>query len=96
MTNRALAASQPELSAIQQALISFMLDLGVAMARDDYETRQGIAKAKEEGKYKGKQINTELHKNIKTMLTAGLSYTDIQNALGCSRATIARIKRLGL
>ena len=101
MTHQALAACQPELSAIQQALTSFMLDLGAAMARDDYETRQkrqkqGIAKAKEEGKYKGKQINTELHKNIKTMLAAGLSYTDIQNALSCSRATIARVKKLEL
>jgi DNA invertase Pin-like site-specific DNA recombinase len=71
MTHQALAASQPELSAIQQALTSFMLDLGAAMARDDYETRQkrqkqGIAKAKEEGKYKGKQINAELHKNIQS------------------------------
>jgi len=69
------------------------------MARDDYETRlkrqkQGIAKAKEEEKYKGKQINTELHKNIKTMLAGGLSYTDIQSALGCSRATIARVKKI--
>jgi len=99
MTHQVLAASQPELSAIQQALTSFMLDLSAAVARDDYETRknhqkQGIAKAKEEGKYKGKQINIELHKNINKMLTAGLSYTDIQNALACSRATIARVKKL--
>jgi len=99
MTHQVLATSQPELSAIQQALTGFMLDLGAAMARDDYETRQkrqkqGIAKAKEEGKYKGKRINTELHGNIKKMLAGGLSYTDIQNALGCSRATIARVKKI--
>ncbi|NRA85589.1 MAG: recombinase family protein [Gammaproteobacteria bacterium] len=99
MTHLALGVNQPELSAIQQALTSFMLDLGAAMARDDYETRQkrqaqGIAQAKAEGKYKGKQINIELHKNIKTMLTAGLSYTDIQKALKCSRATIARVKKI--
>jgi len=96
-----LQQANPSYPAIQQALTSFMLNLGAAMARDDYETRQkhqkqGIKKAKEEGKYKGKQINTELHKNIKTMLTAGLSYTDIKNTLGCSRATIARVKKLGL
>ena len=99
MTHQALATNQPELSAIQQALTSFMLDLGAAMARDDYETRQkrqkqGISKAKAEGKYKGKQINAELHKNIKRMLNAGLSYTDIQSALSCSRATIAKVKKL--
>lgn len=101
MTHQALATKQPELSAIQQALTSFMLDLGAAMARDDHETRQrrqkqGIEKAKKEGKYKGKQINVELHQNIRRMLSGGLSYTDIQSALKCSRATIARVKKLAL
>lgn len=86
-------------SAIQQALTAFMLDLGAAMARDDYETRrnrqkQGIEKAKANGAYKGRKVDTVLHENIKTMLSGGMSYTAIQNALGCSRSTIARIKHL--
>jgi len=52
MTHQTLAASRPELSAIQQALTSFMLDLGVAMARDDYETRQN---ARHKGVLKSEQ-----------------------------------------
>lgn len=86
-------------SAIQQALTAFMLDLGAAMARDDYETRrnrqkQGIEKAKPNGAYKGRKVDTVLHENIKTMLSGGRSYTAIQNALGCSISTITRVKRI--
>lgn len=81
-------------SAIQQALTAFMLDLGAAMARDDYETRRNRQKAKANGAYKGRKVDTVLHENIKTMLSGGMSYTAIQNALGCSRSTIARIKHL--
>ncbi len=51
------------------ALTEFMLDLGAAMARDDYETRhkrqaQGTAKAKSEGKYRGRRANESLHSGI--------------------------------
>ncbi|WP_305812942.1 hypothetical protein [Photobacterium leiognathi] len=47
-----------------------MLDLGAAMARDDYETRhkrqaQGIAKAKSEGKYRGRRVNESSHQDIR-------------------------------
>lgn len=81
-------------SVIQQA---FILDLGAAMAREHYETRryrqkQGIEKAKANGAYKGQKVDTVLYENIKTMLTGGMNYTAIQNALGCSRNTIARVK----
>lgn len=43
-----------------------MLDLGATMARDDYETRhkrqaQGFAKAKAEGKHRGRRVNESLH-----------------------------------
>ncbi|RYU45713.1 resolvase [Aliivibrio finisterrensis] len=64
MTHQTLVDSDESVSAIQQALTNFMLDLGAAMARDDYETRQkraqqGIAKAKKEGRYKGRPTNVE-------------------------------------
>ena len=84
---------------IQKGFTDLMLDIAAGMARDDYETRvkrqaDGIAKAKELGKYKGRQIDKELHANIKTMLTNGLSYTDINKALGCSRVTISKVKKI--
>ena len=88
--------SSGEQNSITLALTEFMLDLGAAMARDDYETRhkrqaQGIAKAKAEGKYRGRQPNLALHHDILDQLTLGRSYSQIQEKLGCSRATIARV-----
>ncbi|PSW79137.1 recombinase family protein [Photobacterium damselae] len=85
-------------NSITLALTEFMLDLGAAMARDDYETRhkrqaQGIAKAKAEGKYRGRQPNLALHHDILDQLTLGRSYSQIQEKLGCSRATIAKITK---
>ena len=88
--------SSGEQNSITLALTEFMLDLGAAMARDDYETRhkrqaQGIAKARSEGKYRGRQPNIALHNDILDQLTLGRSYSQIQEKLGCSRATIAKV-----
>ena len=88
--------SSGEQNSITLALTEFMLDLGAAMTRDDYQTRhkrqaQGIAKAKAEGKYRGRQPNLALHQDILDQLTLGRSYSQIQEKLGCSRATIARV-----
>ena len=88
-----------EQNSITLALTEFMLDLGAAMARDDYETRhkrqaQGIAKAKAEGKYHGRQPNLALHHDILDQLTLGRSYSQIQEKLGCSRATIAKVVKI--
>ncbi|WP_419240821.1 recombinase family protein [Photobacterium leiognathi] len=88
--------SSGEQNSITLALTEFMLDLGAAMARDDYETRhkrqaQGIEKAKAEGKYRGRRVNASLHQDIRDQLSLGRSYSEIQQKLGCSRATIARV-----
>ncbi|WP_202908003.1 hypothetical protein [Photobacterium phosphoreum] len=66
------------------------------MAHNDYETRhkrqtQGIEKAKAEGKYRVRQPNLTLHHDILNQLILGRSYSQIQEKLGCSRATIAKI-----
>ena len=55
----------------EQNSITLALTLSAAMARDDYETRhkrqaQGIAKAKVEGKYRGRQPNLTSHHDIQT------------------------------
>lgn len=69
-----------------------MLGMLAAVARKDYEDRrrrqlEGIAKAKMEGKYKGRTINIKRNENIAALLTTGKSYSEILNLLGCSRAT---------
>ena len=85
-------------NAITQALTEFMLDLGAAMARDDYETRQkrqaqGIAKAKEAGIYKGKQEDSERNQHIMSALAEGKSYKQVMSMFSCSRDTVARMSK---
>ena len=85
-------------NSITLALTEFMLDLGAAMARDDYETRQkrqaqGIAKAKIDGKYKGKQEDTERNQHIMSALQEGKSYKQVMSMFGCSRDTVARMSK---
>lgn len=81
-----------------QAVNAMMLDVLAAVARKDYEDRrrrqaQGQAKAKEEGRYKGRKENLKRNDGIAAMLKAGASWTSIQAATGCSRATIAKIAK---
>ncbi len=56
-------------SSMLKAINSMMMDMLAAIARKDYQDRrrrqaEGIKKAKEEGKYRGRQPNLELHKKI--------------------------------
>jgi DNA invertase Pin-like site-specific DNA recombinase len=81
-----------------EAINGMLLDMLAAVARKDYEDRrrrqmQGQAKAKAEGKYVGRPENTKRNAKIATMLRSGASYTAVQEATGCSRATIAKIAK---
>lgn len=79
-----------------EAINSMMLDMLAAISRKDYTTRreraaQGIQKAKSQGKYKGRQEDAERNLLIQKHLRAGLSsWSEIQELVGCSRATIAK------
>jgi DNA invertase Pin-like site-specific DNA recombinase len=80
------------------AINGMMLDMLAAIARKDYEDRrrrqsQGIARAIAEGLYRGRPEDIERNANIATMLKAGLSYSAVQAATGCSRATVAKIAK---
>jgi DNA invertase Pin-like site-specific DNA recombinase len=98
-TSWMLAAHSDEFTArMFGAVNAMMLDVLAAVARKDYEDRrrrqaQGQAKAKAEGKYKGRVENTARNSGIASMLQNGISWTQIQDATGCSRATIAKIAR---
>ena len=85
-------------SRMLDALNSMMLDMLAAIARKDYIDRrrrqaQGIAKAKAEGRYKGRPIDAALHEKIQLALSAGWSYSKIEDMYKCSRATIAKIAK---
>jgi DNA invertase Pin-like site-specific DNA recombinase len=78
------------------AINGMMLDMLAAIARKDYEDRrrrqaEGQAKAKAEGKYRGRAEDVERNTMISRMLERGMSWSDIQTATGCGRATVAKI-----
>jgi len=80
------------------AINGMMLDMLAAIARKDYEDRhrrqmQGQERAKAEGKYVGRPENKRRNSRIAAMLAAGTSYSDVQEATGCSRATVAKIAK---
>ncbi len=83
-----------------EAINSMLLDMLAAVARKDYVDRrrrqaQGQAKAQAEGRYKGRAEDVERNVGIGHMISAGQSWSSIQAATGCSRATIAKLaKRL--
>lgn len=80
------------------AINNMMLDVLAAVARKDYEDRrrrqaQGQAKAKLDGRYKGRPENVKRNRSIAAMLEASMSWSQIQIATGASRATIAKIAK---
>ncbi|WP_446700944.1 recombinase family protein [Aeromonas veronii] len=85
-------------SAILQAVNGMLLDMLAAVARKDYEDRrrrqqQGIAKARDEGKYRGRQKDEKKRQHIARLLVTGHSYSVIQEMLGCSRYLIASVAK---
>lgn len=50
--------------------------------------REGIAIAKQKGKYKGKPIDLELHEQIRQKYSEGMNKMQIARTLGCARATV--------
>ena len=78
------------------AVNAMMLDVLAAVARKDYEDRrrrvaQGQAKAKAEGRYRGRPEDSAKNARIARMLNAGLSWSQIQDTLHCSRGTVAKV-----
>ena len=83
------------------AINAMMLDVLAAVARKDYDDRrrrqaEGIAKGKAAGVYRGRPEDADRNAGIAAMLRAGETWSAVQRATGCSRATIAKIaKRAG-
>ena len=80
------------------AINDLMLDMLAAIARKDYVDRrrrqkEGIVKAKSEGRYPGRPSDTELQQKIEDMLIDKKSYDYIQHILGCSRTTISKASK---
>lgn len=79
-----------------EAINAMMLDMLAAIARKDYDDRrrrqaEGQVKAQAEGRYKGRPEDTKRNTGIADMLARGMSWSQIQSATGCSRATVAKV-----
>jgi len=80
------------------AVNAMMLDMLAAVSRKDYDDRrrrqaEGIAKGKAAGLYRGRPENVDRNNGIAAMLAGGASWSAIQKATGCSRATIAKVAK---
>lgn len=80
-----------------RAVNGMMLDMLAAVARKDYEDRrrrqkEGIEKARLEGKYAGRQADEAKHELIRTLrLQNGKSINDTARLAGVSRMTVIRV-----
>lgn len=100
-TSYLLLNQQPNDDFMGRILTSFnelMLDMLAAIARKDYDNRrrmqkQGVQSAKAAGKYKGRPEDTVLHNKIDELLDDKKSWDKIQEFLGCSRGTIAKVSK---
>ena len=99
-TSWMLATKHPDefTSRMFEAVNGMMLDMLAAVARKDYDNRrrrqtQGIAKAKAEGRYNGRPEDVERNATIAKLLAAKQSWSFIQDATGCSRATVAKVAK---
>ncbi|MCS6236030.1 recombinase family protein [Shewanella baltica] len=97
MTHSAFAESDND-TFTSRILTAFILDLSASQARDDYETRrvraaQGIKKAKEQGKYKGRSRDYVKREAIRKLLLAGDTYSSIQQVIGCSPYLVQQVSR---
>lgn len=85
-------------SRMLDAVNNMMLDMLAAIARKDYEQRrerqkQGIKKAKLEGKYKGRPIDESLHRKIHDLLEKGFSIRKAAEIAGCAPSTVQRVNQ---
>lgn len=97
-SHRLIDSSDEFTERMLSAINSMLLDMLAAVARKDYEDRrrrqaQGVQKAKQQGKYKGRPENIELQNKIEGLLRDSKSYNYIQNLLGCSRHTISKVNK---
>ena len=79
-----------------KAINGMMMDMLAAIARKDYQDRrrrqaEGIKKAKEEGKYRGRQADSNLHEKIYQLRVVNkLSISETANLTNVSNRTVIR------
>lgn len=82
--------------AVMNKLLFEMLD---AIPRKDYDervrrTRDGVKKAQDLGKYKGRPVDQDLRKRVNACLEKGMTLRGTASVCGCSKSTVQRAKRM--
>lgn len=83
---------------VLEAVQEMMLRVALQIAREDYEDRrerqrQGIALAKQAGKYTGRKRDSAIHARIIALRTNRASISSTAQLAGCSIATVKRVWR---
>lgn len=81
---------------MMELINSLLLDMLAAIARKDYEDRrrrqaEGVRKAKDAGRYPGKQANAEKHRQVIELRGAGWKIDDIVKTLNMGRSTVFKV-----
>lgn len=91
-----ITSSEGVARVVLESVQDMLLKLALQMARDDYENRrkrqqQGIAIAKDAGKYKGRKADTSNHKRIIELRTNGTSIARTAELCECSTALVKKV-----
>lgn len=92
------ASSDGVAKVVLEAVQDMLLKLALQMAHDDYETRrerqsQGIALAKDKGRYTGRQADTAKHELIRSLRAAGSSIAETAKLAKCSTSLVKLVCR---
>ena len=90
-----LSFSTDNTSAMDELLFNILgsfAQFEVSMIRE--RQREGIEVAKAAGKYKGKQVDLELHNKVEIAVGEGLSLRKVAAKVGCSVGTVQKVKQL--
>lgn len=95
---RCLQAGDGFTDRMLDAVNAMLMDMLAAVSRKDYEDRrrrqaEGIEKAQQEGRFKGRQPDMKLHRKILELRRQGNSIRKTAELLGCSPATVQRAEK---
>ena len=82
---------------ILDATNGMLLEIVAASAASDYETRrrrqaQGIERARRQGKFRGRPVDTTTHERVAAILRDGYSIRKTADLAGVSPSTVQRVK----
>jgi DNA invertase Pin-like site-specific DNA recombinase len=91
-----MVSSESAMAPLAKQLTATIMDMVDALGASEKQhhrarQREGIARAKSRGRYKGRPIDQGKHQRIRALLDEGFSWSDVCTRTGASRSTIARV-----